>query len=340
MSGDRARRVRRGVAAGAAVALAVGLLGGCAVRDSIVGLHPAPSETVGTAPLTVDAATTIVSRVLGEVAKARTLPGAAGKEARQAVMNGPALAVAEAAAGLGAKAPTADDPLSNVAAPTILALSRGSAWPRAIFATTLDPHTNVQGLHVLTSAAAVEPFVLSASVPMFQGAVLPGLGDPAEGVAFLAPDDGAGLVTSPQAALTGYANALSYPKPKVDPLVATSDQYATALRASATALTKGLGALATYTQSHVVVPEQTMAFRLADGGAVVLGRMNRVDKVVPTAQAREITIPEPYAKLVGRSKATRAMQIVSVIPVALVVPPKGKVTAIGAGEQLASGKAE
>lgn len=324
-----------------AAVLAVAAVGGCATaRDAVVGIHPAPSEVTTVAPITVDAATTIVARVLDEATAARAKGGAAGTQARKAVMNGSALAFAEAAAKVGAPVGATAAPLTAPAEPRVLAMSKGTGWPRAILATTLDPESNVQSLHVLTTAAAAEPFVLTASVPMLQGAALPGLPDVTQGTEFLAPKDGEGLVMTPTAAMDAYAKALAFPKPTVNAKVSTSDSFATSLKTSAKAQAKALGDLAKLAVSHVVVPEQTMVFRLTDGGAVVFGRMNRVDRITLTDKAKELTIPPSYAKLVGRNKATKAMEVVSVVPVVLVVPPQGKVTVIGAAEQLATGKAE
>lgn len=329
---------RRGVVL-AAVALAGGLLAGCGLGEGLAGVHPAPSEVATVAPLSLDAASSIVSRVLGEGAAARATSGDEGAKARKQVMNGPALAMADAAAKTGVK-PAASEPLTSPPTPTILAMSRGVDWPRAILATTFDQERNEQTLHVLTSASAPEPFVLTASVPMFQGAALPGMGDPARGVELVKADDGAGMLMAPQTALTRYAKGLGFPKPKVDERVSMSDSFASSLKASADAQKKSLGDLADLTMESTVVKEQIIAFRLAGGGSVVFGRMNRLDRVKVTERAEEITIPKAYAKLIGKDKASTSMELVWIMPVALVVPTEGKVTAIGATEQLAGGKAE
>lgn len=323
-----------------AVAVAATVLSGCGVGSAVVGVHPAPIEATTAAPITVDAATRIVARVLDEVAGARAMKGAKGVAARKAVMNGAALAFAEAAAKVSPSTTGADEPLTVASEPEVLAMSKGVGWPRAILATTLDPKSNVQSLHVLTSAAAAQPFVLTASVPMLQGAALPGLPKITQGTEFVAPDDGEGLVLAPAAALAAYAKAIAFPKPTANAKVSTADGFATSLAASAAAQKKALGALANLTLSPTVVPEQTMVFRLVDGGVVVFGRMNRLDRITLTDKAKEVTIPPTYAKVIGKSKATKALEVVSIVPVVLVVPPQGKVTAIGAAEQLAAGKAQ
>ena len=336
----RRDRARRALAAAGAGLLALAILSGCGMRDGIVGIHPAPSEVTGGASLTVDAATRITARVLDEAAAAAAQTGEGSDEARARVMNGSARDMANSAARVGAAPGASEHPVARTEPPKILALSEGRDWPRAILATTLDPSSNIQRLLVLTSASAAEPYVLTASVPMFAGSSLPTLGAPAGGTAFFSPDDGTGLALSPQEALAAYAAALAFPDPVANDKVPTTDTFATGLRASMDKQKEALGDLASITATHTVVPEQTMAFRMADGGAVVFGRFNRLEKVTLAENAQKITLPEAVAKLVGKDTATKGLEVASLETIVLVVPTQGTVSVVGAAEQRDSGTAE
>ncbi|MFW5468884.1 hypothetical protein ACOCJ4_02435 [Knoellia sp. CPCC 206435] len=330
--------MRRHALASTLVALtAAASLTGCGVGDSIVGLRDAPAERTDTAPLNVDGAEKVAARVLDAASAARGAAAAEAAKSQPTVLAGAALAQAQAATKLGAV--SASDPLRKASDPQVVAISRGTAWPRAMLVGTLDQASRTQTLHVLMSTAAKDPFKVYASVPMLPGTSVPALGDLAEGAPLVKPADKAGAPLSPTEALTAYAGGLNHPKPVASKAVTTTDAYATALRASTTAQVKALGSLATFTQTHIPVAQHTIAFRLADGGTVTFGQLTRRDAIVVSPTAKNLVIPASYSKLVGRTTATKNLVINSLENVVMVVPATGAATTVGADEQVVSATA-
>lgn len=337
-------RNRRGRIAAAVLATVVSVgLSGCGIPQAIVGVHDAPHEKPASAPLNQYGAVGIVTRVLDEAATARNATGSGAAAKQSAVLTGTALTSVQianaAAAKTGAAATPEGNPLERTEPPKVLAVSRGQQWPRAILASTLDTTTNQQYLHALVSASAAEPYKLAASVPMLAGSALPALGDFASGSPLVDAGDGKGRVTSPSSALAGYAASLAYPGPKPSALIATNDQFATGLRTALSTQVKSLGTLAALTQVHNPVPRQLISFELADGGAVVFARMDRADTITLKPTAKELVLPAAYAKLVGKAKATSLVAIQGLEELVLVIPKSGKVSVIGAREQLSGGTA-
>lgn len=314
-------------------------LTGCGIGNSIVGVHDAPIERTDSAPLNVDGAANVASRVLDAAASARSATGAAAAKAQPTVLADAALAQAQAATKLGTV--TASDPLQKASDPQVVAISRGKAWPRAILVGTLDQASKTQTLHVLMSTAATDPFKVYASVPMLPGTSVPALGDLAEGSPLVKATDKAGAPITPTEALTAYAAGLNYPKPTASKTVTTTDAYATALRAAAAGQVKKLGSLATFAESHTPAAKGTIAFRLKDGGTVVFGQLTRSDVFTASAGAKELGIPATYGKLVGNKKTTpKRLQINSLENVVMIVPAKGAASAVAVDEQLVSAVAQ
>ncbi|KRE41999.1 hypothetical protein [Knoellia sp. Soil729] len=329
---------RRGITASVAGLTLAASLAGCGLGASVVGLHDAPAERTDAAPLNVDGAEKVAARVLDAAAAARGATGTAAAKAQSEVLAGAALAQAKAATRLGTV--TASDPLQQSSDPEVVAVSSGKAWPRAILVGTLDKASKTQTLHVLMSASATEPFKVHASVPMLPGTSIPAIGDLAVGSPLVKPTDKAGALFTPIQALTGYASGLNYPKPTVNKSIPTTDAYATALRSSTAAQVRSLGKLATLSQKHTVVPDNTIAFRLADGGTVTFGQLVRKDVITANKAAKELVIPGTYSKLIGKTKANKSITINSLENLVMVVPATGTTSTVGADEQIVSATAE
>lgn len=333
MTAHRTGRVRATLMAGA-LALS---LGACGVSDALVGLHPAPGESPRSAPLDVEAATAVAARVLGAAEQARSATGPTAKTKRADVLVGDALTLAT----LVRPATATEAPLTATPEPTVLAMSSGRAWPRAMLVGTLDEATATQYLHVLVSATAEEAYRLVSTAPMLPGATLPALGPVTDGASYLtgASKETIGELT-PAAAVTAYASALTVPRPaKVDKRVAVTDAFSGGLLRSAAAQAKALGKLATLGQAHKAAAPTITGFRLADGGAVLFTLLTRTDAITVKAGAKEILLPAEYKKLTGKAKATKAVTLTSLEPVILLVSNTGTVSVIGAAEHLIAGKA-
>lgn len=328
---------RRSVTTSVVALAAAAALTGCGLASAVVGLHDAPVERTDAAPLNVDGAENVAARVLDAAVAARGAKGAAAAKAQPAVLAGSALTHARAVTKLGTVA--ASDPLQRPVDPQVVAISRGKQWPRAILVGTLDEASKTQTLHVLMSTAATDPFKVYASVPMLPGTSVPALGDFATGAPLVGAGSKGAMVATPQQALTAYAGALGHPTPAANKLVSNRDSFATALRASNAAQTKSLGALATLTQKHAVAPG-TLAFQLADGGALVFGQLTRQDVIAAKPTAKALGIPATYSKLVGKTTATKSLTINSLESLVMLVPTKGAATVVGADEQLVSATAD
>lgn len=327
------RTLAVGVLAGALV------LAGCGTQEALVGLRDAPAEQTAAAPLDVQGATAIATRLLTAVDTPTEGDAKAAATARGAVLMGDALTVANARAASKAATEAAPTALVTVPQPTVVAQSQGRDWPRAILATTLDVKTNTQSLHVMLSEKPDQPFRITASVPMFAGAQLPALGDATKGAPLL--DTGAknDLAHVPEEAVTAYARALATPKAKATDAVELDDPFATALRASATAQAKALGKLATLAQVHEPLLADAVTFRLADGGAVTFGLIRRVDTISVKPGGLEVKLPAEYVTITGKKKARTSVTLQNLEPFVMVVPRSGKAEVIGASELLTSGKA-
>lgn len=317
-------RTRRLLAASAAATAL--LLSGCGVQDSIVHLQPAPTENAAVgAPLREEAAEQIATRVLTQAAAART------QEALEAIYVGPALRVAtlrQARAG----APTEPAPeLVLSEQPTILAMSRGSDWPRAILAATLDEESSVQHLHVLVSTGATDQFKVYATAKMLPGTSVPALGEVRDGVGFEAATAEAPIEAS--TVVDAYAKALAFPTPAPSEAVAVEDTYAQSVMSNAKTQHESLGDLGALTQVHAPIPESVVALTTADGGVVVFAQMVRTDTITLTDKAKELAIGDATLReLSGKTVVTKSFTTRALGNFIFVAPASGPATLIGAEE--------
>ncbi len=75
--------------------------------------------------------------------------------------------------------------------------------------------------------------------------------------------------------------------------------------------------------THKVVPESTVVFRTADGGALVLGRINFGFDGTPKASGDKLTIGDDAAALAGGKETTTGMVLNFAESMAVYVPPAG-----------------
>lgn len=308
-----------------AVTAAALTLTGCGVPERIVHLQDAPTVEHTGAPLREDAAQRIATRVLGEVAAAEDA------DTRRAVINGPAMRVVNARA----EADVATGDSSDVVVPTtptVLAMSEGEEWPRAILAATLDESTQVQSVHVLVSTGPASPFRLYATAPMFAGTSVPSLGTLADGADFDQATDEEPIEQS--AVVDEYAKSLAFPAPdEQSDEVSVEDVFAESIRANAEAQDEALDDLGDLKQTNRSIPGSVVAFRTADGGSIVFGQMVRQDVITLTDKAKELTIDnEVLQELSGKEKVTKTFETESLKNLLFIVRPDSPATLIGAEE--------
>jgi hypothetical protein len=326
---------RRHVVAGAlAGALALGLAG-CGAGASLVGVGDAPAQVTTTAPIERDDAQKVAERVLGQAAAAEGAPAAQAQKLRTAALTGSALAVKDAAAKLGstAKGTTPAAPLKRTDPPKVLAVSRGTGWPRLILVQTTSPD-GAAVLNLLTSPDAATPFRLSSSVTMQPGTEVAALDPVDEGSPRVT--DTTKLAVQPGELLTEYAASLAYPKPAAARAVATGDPFSTAVRANAAAQAKAFGRLATLQQKHTVHPAQTVSLALRGGGALVFSLLERTDTITLKPGGRSLTPSAEFQRLVGKKNLTKNAVLRSYETVAFTVPAEGRASVVGADEVLFS----
>jgi hypothetical protein len=315
------------------LAAALGLAG-CGAGTALAGVHDAPAQVTNQAPISPESAQQIAERVITKVDEADRAGPEVAKDLRAEAFTGAALAVAKAADQLGEPA-AAPNPVSRTEAPKVLAVSRGTGWPRLIVAQT----TSGDGgsvLNLLVSADARTPFRLSASATMHPGASVSALDSLTKGSP--AVTDGAGLVKAPKDLLAEYAASLAYPRPAKADDVDASDQFTVGVRANAAAQAKSFGKLATLTQKHEVQPDQTLAIQLRGGGALVFALLERTDTITLKKGGKSLTPSSEFQRLVRKKTLEKNAELKSYETVVLTVPDQGKAAVVAADEVLFSAK--
>ena len=318
-------------------ALALSLTG-CGAASALVGVNDGPPAQVTTAaPIDANSAQQIAERVITQADEAAAAPAGQAQALRAAALTGSALAVADAASKLeGASAGTTTSaPLTRSEPPKVLAVSRGTAFPRVILVQTATPEGAAR-LNLLTSPDATTPFRLSTSVTMAPGTQVAALDALDAGSPMV--DDDTPLAVEPGALVAQYAASLDYPKPAKAAAVDTDDPFATSVRANAAAQAKAFGALATLTQKHVPQPRQTVSIALRGGGALVFSLLERTDTITLRSGGKSLTPSAEFQRLVRKKTLSRSAELKSYETVVFTVPAEGKAGVVGADDVLFSAK--
>ena len=313
-------------------------LTGCGAGSVLVGFNDAaPSQVTTTAPIGADSAQKIAERVIARADEAAAAPAADAADLREAALTGSALAVATAASKLETDpAPSATSaPLTRSESPKVLAVSRGTSFPRLILVQTATADGAAR-LNLLTSPDASTPFRLSTSVTMAPGTQVAALDTLDSGSPLVT--DATELAVDPEELVSQYAASLDYPNPAKAADVATTDPFAASVRANAAAQAKAFGALATLTQKHAAQPEQTVSIALRGGGALVFSLLERTDTITLKKGGKSLTPSAEFQRLVKKKTLTRSAELKSYETVVFTVPAEGKAGVIGADEVLFSAK--
>jgi hypothetical protein len=75
--------------------------------------------------------------------------------------------------------------------------------------------------------------------------------------------------------------------------------------------------------THKVAPEETVVFRTADGGALVLGRLNFAFDGTPKAEGDKLAIGDDAAVLAGGKETSSGMVLNFAESMAVYIPPTG-----------------
>jgi hypothetical protein len=201
-------------------------------------------------------------------------------------------------------------------------VSNKRSWPRSVMAVTQGDGNVVPQLLTLVQAAPRENYKLVAATPLQPGTTFPGINR--GGTETLAASDKSGLLYSGQEALSGLADRLTKADSSFkDKLTeGESSPYIADTLAYQKDVVKS-GRNGKFSFSHKVVPEDTVVFRTADGGALVLGRLNFAFDGTPKNSGDKLTIGNDAAALAGGKETSTGMVLSFAEAVAVYVPPAG-----------------
>ena len=207
---------------------------------------------------------------------------------------------------------------------TRLVVPSSTGWPRFFLAVGQRTGQSTPSLRLLLSQQARAPYQLWADLVMLPGATLPEMPPVDPGAEALAPSGPADLLRSPLDALTRYADVLTRGPASPDAKSFAPNTFTTQVTGQQQTDRTGLAKIATVTATHAVVPDTVFAVRTADGGALVVGRLQQKVSIVVKPDAGTVKVSDlDLAALAGRSVFRKSVTRVSAELVALYVPPAG-----------------
>lgn len=328
----RSRRRRRAAALGAGI-LSLSLAG-C---GAVVGITDAPTAAVGGA-LQGGQAQAIATQAVGAAVAAYGAPGPEGDALRRAAFTGDALEAAEADARLESKSQPAqrqapkDARALTSAAPVVLAVSRGLAYPRSLVVQTTRAKSGLPVLSLLTTRDVRTPYRVAASATMLPGAVVPAVDPVSDGSPPLA--DGSGLAVKPVALTAMYAASLAFPSGRPAPAGTLSpDAFAAGVTSSARAQNAALKGVGTFTEQRQA-RNVAGGLRVADGkGALVFTAIDRANTFLKPGPGTIIPMA-PFTALTGLTSVTAEARLKTLEVVTFFIPDSGPAVVVAAQEHL------
>ncbi len=195
-------------------------------------------------------------------------------------------------------------------------------WPRSVLAVTQGDGNVVPQLLTLVQSSPRENYKLVETNPLQPGTTFPTINR--DGTETLAATDKTGLLYSGEEAMSGLADRLtSAESPFKAKLVEGKSSPYIADTLSYQAEVVKAGENGNFSFTHKVVPESTIVFRTADGGALVLGRINFGFEGTPKAAGDKLSIGDDAAALAGGKETTTGMVLSFAESMAVYVPPAG-----------------
>ncbi|MGJ3188666.1 hypothetical protein FQP90_10030 [Paenarthrobacter nitroguajacolicus] len=197
-------------------------------------------------------------------------------------------------------------------------------WPRTVFALTQGEGNVVPQVLTLVQLSPRENYKLWASAPLQPGTNFPSFPVPREGTEAVPAADNTGLAYSGNEALGILAEMLTTPdSPNRSKLAdgQSSPYIAGALAYQADTVKNGTSANFKFT--HTPVNNQTVVLRTADGGALVVGRLDFAFEGTPKAAGDKLLLEDDSAVFAGGKETTTGMVLNFAESVAVYIPPAG-----------------
>lgn len=201
-------------------------------------------------------------------------------------------------------------------------ISTQRTWPRTVIAVTQGDGNVVPQVLTLVQASPRENYKLKSTSPLQPGTSFPAI--PLGGTQQVAPGDKTGLQYSGTEALAVLSDRLSKADSTFkDKLVeGTNSPYiADVLDYQASTVKSGTNGDFTFT--HTPVPADTTVFRTADGGAVVVGKLDFDFTSKPKADGDTIGLEKAAAVLAGGDSTKVGFVQTFAESVAIYIPPTG-----------------
>lgn len=338
------RCVRATVASVAGVVMLTSLAG-CGASNTLLGIHDAPAAKASTVPLTVEHAKKILTRSFTAAYLGETSTGKdADRQLRTAYSGEGLRAVVGRTKQAGLRPPVEASSL-RTPYPKLLAVSRGSGFPRFIVAQTVASDGRPPILHLLTSPDAATPYRISMSVDMVPPATIKPFDPLSKGSPLVKNgqrpqvSDGSALAVVPDTLLRSYGAHLAFPSGSLPKPPFAPDSFAGQIRAGAAEVAKDVASQATFTQGHEVVPSEVYAVQQAGGDALVFGVVERKDSFdVKQGQKVSTAGNKAFVRLTGKKLVSRSASMTTLEFVVFAVPRStGQATLVAAREQIVAG---
>lgn len=205
-------------------------------------------------------------------------------------------------------------------------------WPRTAFAVSVQPELQTQRLLVLQQSSARAKYKLWGWVKLFPEVELKSFATSMTGSPELEPDS-AGLVMTPQAAVSNYADLLNKGKKSDFADDFESDPFREAISKNNKLQNEALKAAdGKQTMKFTAVKSAVYALGSVEGGALVVGELSAVEDRV-AEEGAQLSASTPVEKaLTKKLDITNSMSIGFTTIVAIYVPPAGAtepVTVVG-----------
>ncbi|MFW0772083.1 hypothetical protein ACLRGI_02805 [Paenarthrobacter nitroguajacolicus] len=197
-------------------------------------------------------------------------------------------------------------------------------WPRTVFALTQGEGNVVPQVLTLVQTSPRENYKLWGSAPLQPGTNFPSFPIPRNGTEAVPASESAGLAYSGNQALEILSEMLTNPESPNRSKLAdgqSSPYIAGALAYQADTVKNGTSANFKFT--HTPVSNQTVVLRTADGGAVVVGRLDFAFEGTPKAAGDKLVLEDDSAVFAGGKETTTGMVLNFAESVAVYIPPAG-----------------